>query len=229
MSAINANSTTNFSASGLSLTGSTVTSTPSGSSMTQADFLQLMTTQLQDQDPTQPMDNSQFASELAQFSQLSTQQDIDTNLQTLSSNLSSNMQTSQVLNSANLVGKQVLVPSSTLAYSGSAVSGGVNVSSAGDVVVTIKDSNGNEVKTMDLGTQQGGLAPFSWDGTNDSGQTVSNGTYSISANSGGNSAALSTYAAGSVTGVGYGGSTTGTYLQVAGIGGVPLSQVAQIN
>ena len=50
MSAINANSTTNFSASGLSLTGSTVTSTPSGSSMTQADFLQLMTTQLQDQD-----------------------------------------------------------------------------------------------------------------------------------------------------------------------------------
>ena len=128
MSAINANSTTNFSASGLSLTGSTVTSTPSGSSMTQADFLQLMTTQLQDQDPTQPMDNSQFASELAQFSQLSTQQDIDTNLQTLSSNLSSNMQTSQVLNSANLVGKQVLVPSSTLAYSGSAVSGGVNVS-----------------------------------------------------------------------------------------------------
>ena len=229
MSAINANSTTNFSASGLSLTGSTVTSTPSGSSMTQTDFLQLMTTQLQDQDPTQPMDNSQFASELAQFSQLSTQQDIDTNLQTLSSNLSSNMQTSQVLNSANLVGKQVLVPSSTLAYSGSAVSGGVNVSSAGDVVVTIKDSNGNEVKTMDLGTQQGGLAPFSWDGTNDSGQTVSNGTYSISANSGGNSAALSTYAAGSVTGVGYGGSTTGTYLQVAGIGGVPLSQVAQIN
>jgi flagellar basal-body rod modification protein FlgD len=229
VSAINANSTTNFSASGLSLTGSTVTSTPSGSSMTQADFLQLMTTQLQDQDPTQPMDNSQFASELAQFSQLSTQQDIDTNLQTLSSNLSSNMQTSQVLNSANLVGKQVLVPSSTLAYSGSAVSGGVNVSSAGDVVVTIKDSNGNEVKTMDLGTQQGGLAPFSWDGTNDSGQTVSNGTYSISANSGGNSAALSTYAAGSVTGVGYGGSTTGTYLQVAGIGGVPLSQVAQIN
>ncbi|MFZ0871814.1 MAG: FLgD tudor-like domain-containing protein, partial [Rhodanobacter sp.] len=45
----------------------------------------------------------------------------------------------------------------------------------------------------------------------------------------GNSAALSTYAAGSVTGVGYGGSSTGTYLQVAGIGGVPLSQVAQIN
>jgi flagellar basal-body rod modification protein FlgD len=226
VSAINTNS---YSATGLSLTGSTVTSTPSGSSMTQADFLRLMTTQLQSQDPTQPMDNSQFASELAQFSQLSTQQDIDTNLQSLSSNLSSGMQTSQVLNSANLVGRQVLVPASTLDYSGSAVSGGVNVSTAGDVVVTIKDSNGNEVKTMDLGTQPAGLAQFSWNGTNDNGQAVSSGTYSISANNGGNSAALSTYAAGAVTGVGYGGSTTGTYLQVAGIGGVPLSQVAQIN
>ncbi|GLQ47358.1 basal-body rod modification protein FlgD [Dyella lipolytica] len=226
MSAINTNS---FSATGLSLTGSTVTSTPTGSSMTQADFLQLMTTQLKSQDPTQPMDNSQFASELAQFSQLSTQQDIDTNLQNLSSNLSSGMQTSQVLNSANLVGRQVLVPASALDYSGSAVGGGVNVSTAGDVVVTIKDSNGNEIKTMDLGAQPAGLAQFSWDGTNNNGQKVSSGTYSISANNGGNSAALSTYAAGEVTGVGYGGSTTGTYLQVAGIGGVPLTQVAQIN
>jgi len=231
VSAILGSSTSSYSysASGLSLTGSTVTSTPTGSTMTQADFLKLMTTQLQSQDPTQPMDNSQFASELAQFSQLSTQQDIDTNLQSLSSNVSSGIQTSQVLSSANLVGRQVLVPSDALAYSGSAVSGGVNVPTAGDVVVSIKDSSGNTIKTLDLGTQQAGLSAFSWDGTNNNGQTVASGTYSISANNGGNSAALSTYAAGSVTGVGYGGSSTGTYLQVAGVGGVPLSQVAQIN
>jgi len=222
-------STNNMAVTGLSLTGSTVTSTPSGSTMTEADFLQLMTTQLQAQDPTQPMDNSQFASELAQFSQLSTQQDIDTNLQTLSSNLSSAMQTSQVLNTANLVGRQVLVPSSTVDYSGSTVKGGVNATSTGDVVVTIKDSNGNTVKTLDLGSQAAGLVQFSWDGTNDNGQAVSSGTYSISANNGGSSTALSTYAAGAVTGVGYGGSTTGTYVQVSGVGGVPLSQVAQIN
>jgi flagellar basal-body rod modification protein FlgD len=229
VSAILGSSTSSYSATGLSLTGSTVTSTPTGSTMTQADFLQLMTTQLQSQDPTQPMDNSQFASELAQFSQLSTQQDIDTNLQGLSSTVSSGMQSSQVLSSASLVGRQVLVPSSSLAYAGSAVSGGVNVTTAGDVVVAIKDADGNTVKTLDLGTQQTGLASFSWDGTNDNGQAVASGTYSISANSGGNSAALSTYAAGAVTGVGYGGSSTGTYLQVAGVGGVPLSQVAQIN
>jgi flagellar basal-body rod modification protein FlgD len=228
MSAVGSSTSSN-SVTGLSLTGSTVTSTPTGSTMTQSDFLQLLTTQLQDQDPTQPMDNSQMAAELAQFATLSTTQDIDTNLQTLSSNVSSGMQTSQVLGAANLVGKQVLVPSTTLAYSGSAVNGAVNVTTAGDVVVTIKDSNGNTVNTIDLGNQSVGLSQFSWNGTDSSGNAVANGTYSISANNGGSSTSLTTYASGSVTGVGYGGSSTGTYVQVAGVGGVPLSQVAQIN
>jgi flagellar basal-body rod modification protein FlgD len=230
MSAVSSSlNTSTYSASGLSLTGSTVTSTPTGSIMTQSDFLQLLTTQLQCQDPTQPMDNSQMAAELAQFATLNATQNIQTSLQTLSSNLSSNMQTAQVLSASNLVGKQVLVPSSTLNYSGSAVGGAVNVSTPGDVVVTITDSNGNIVNSIDLGNQQAGLAQFSWNGTDSNGNPVANGTYSISANNGGSSTSLDTYAAGSVTGVGYGGSSTGTYVQVAGIGGVPLSQVAQIN
>ncbi|WP_233840650.1 FlgD immunoglobulin-like domain containing protein [Dyella sp. 2HG41-7] len=228
MSAVSSLST-NLSASGLSLTGSTVTSTPSGTTMSQSDFLQLLTTQLTSQDPTQPMDNSQMASELAQFAQVGSLQNIESSLQGMSSNVNSGMQTSQVLSSASLVGRNVLVPANTLTYSGSAVSGGVNVANAGDVVVTIKDANGNTVNTIDLGTQQSGLAPFSWNGKDASGNTVANGSYTISANNGGNTAALTTYVAGSVTGVGYGGSSTGTYLQVAGIGGVPLSQVAQIN
>ncbi|HUB88276.1 MAG TPA: FlgD immunoglobulin-like domain containing protein, partial [Dyella sp.] len=222
MSAVS--STSSYSVSGLSLTGSTVTSTPTGSTMTQSDFLQLLTTQLTAQDPTQPMDSSQMASEMAQFGQLGALQNIQTSLTGLSSNLSSNMQSSQVLSSASLVGRQVLVPSTSLSYSGSAVSGGVNVTTAGDVVVTIKDGNGNVVNTIDLGTQPTGLSNFTWNGTDSSGNAVANGTYSISANNGGGSSALSTYVAGSVTGVGYGGSSTGTYLQVAGIGGVPLSQ-----
>lgn len=227
MSAIG--STTSYSTSGLSLTGSTVTSTPTGSTMTQSDFLQLLTTQLTSQDPTQPMDNSQMASEMAQFAQLGSLQNIEGSLTGLSSNLGTNMQTSQVLSSASLVGRQVLVPSTSLTYSGSSVNGGVNVSTAGDVVVTIKDGNGNVVNTLDLGTQQAGLANFTWNGKDSSGNAVANGTYAVTANNGGTSSALTTYVAGSVTGVGYGGSSTGTYLQVAGIGGVPLSQVAQIN
>jgi flagellar basal-body rod modification protein FlgD len=214
----------------LSLTGSTTTTASSGSELTQADFLQLMTAQLQAQDPTSPMDNSQFASQLAQFSQLSATQDIDTNLQSLSTSLSSSMQASQVLSSANLVGRQVMVPSSTATYSGTAaVNGAVNVTNAGDIQVQVTDSTGTVVRTMDLGTQQAGLANFSWDGTDNSGTAVAAGTYSLSANNSGSTTALTTYVSAAVTGVGYGGSTTGTYLQVAGIGGVPLSQIAQIN
>lgn len=221
-------STSSYSVSGLSLTGSTVTSTPTGSTMTQSDFLQLLTTQLTSQDPTQPMDNSQMASEMAQFAQLGSLQNIESSLTGLSSSLGTSLQTSQVLSSASLVGRQVLVPSTSLTYGGSSVTGGVNVTNASDVVVTIKDGDGNIVNTLDLGTQQAGLATFTWDGKDSSGNAVANGTYSVTA-SNGSSSALSTYVAGSVTGVGYGGSSTGTYLQVAGIGGVPLSQVAQIN
>lgn len=228
MSAVGS-STNSYSASGLSLTGSTVTSTPSGSVMSQSDFLQLLTKQLTSQDPTKPMDNSQMAAEMAQFAQLGTLQNIQSSLTGLSNNISANAQSAQVLSSASLVGRQVLVPSNALTYSGSSVNGGVNVSTAGDVVVTIKDGNGNVVNTIDLGAQPAGLSSFTWNGKDSSGNAVANGTYSISANNGGKSAALTTYVAGSVTGVGYGGSSTGTYLQVAGIGGVPLSQVAQIN
>ncbi|WP_064504874.1 flagellar hook assembly protein FlgD [Frateuria defendens] len=197
-----------------------------GSSMSQADFLKLMTAQLQAQDPTNPMDNSQFVAQLAQFSQLSATQDLNTNLQSLSSNLGSSLQTTQVLSSSNLIDRNVLVPASHVAYAGSSMSGAVNLPADGTAAVTVKNAAGQVVRTIDLGSQAGGLASFTWDGLDDNGQTVPAGTYSVSASSGGN--ALDTYVAGKVSGVGYGGSSVGTYLQVAGVGGVPLSQVAQI-
>ena len=222
MSTINTNNTAAGSSSGTSA----ATSTALSGSMTQADFLKLMTAQLQAQDPTHPVDNSQFVSQMAQFSQLSATQQLDTDLNTLSSNVSSAVQSSQVINSANLVGREVMVSSSSAAYQGQAVSGGVNVSTPGDVTVAISDASGHVVRTLDLGNQDTGLAKFSWDGKDDDGNPVADGTYTLSASGGGNS--LATYVAGEVSGVGYGGSSVGTYLQVQGIGGVALSQVAQI-
>lgn len=197
------------------------------STMTQADFLKLMTAQLQAQDPTNPVDNSQFVSQMAQFSQLSTTQQLDTDLQSLSSNINSALQTSQVLSSSNLVNRQVLVPSSTMTYDGTdSVKGAVNVTTASNVTVQVLDSSGNVVRNMPLGAQSAGLSQFSWDGKDDNGNTVAQGSYTVQAAAG--TASLDTYVAGTVTGVGYGGSSLGTYLQVAGVGGVSLSQVAQI-
>jgi len=210
--------------------GSAATSSAVGSSvagsMTQADFLKLMTTQLQSQDPTKPVDNSQFVSQMAQFSQLSATQDLLTSMNGLNSIMTGSLQASQLLGSSNLIDRQVLVPSTTVSYSGSTVTGAVNVANAGDVKMSIFDAAGNAVRTIDLGNQGSGFSRFSWDGRDDSGNPVAQGTYSMAAGSNGSS--QDTYAAGTVTAVGYGGSSVGTYLQVAGVGGVPLSQVAQI-
>ena len=223
MSTIPSNSTTT----GTSTSTTSNVNSALSSTMTQADFLKLMTAQLQAQDPTNPVDNSQFVSQMAQFSQLSTTQQLDTDLQTLSSNINSAMQTSQVLSSTNLVNRQVMVPSSTMSFDGTdTMKGAVNVTTASDVTVQVLDSNGNVVRTMPLGAQSAGLAQFTWDGKDDNGNTVAQGSYTVQAAAG--TASLDTYVAGTVTGVGYGGSSLGTYLQVAGVGGVSLSQVAQI-
>lgn len=201
-------------------------STAVSASLSQADFLKLMTAQLQAQDPTHPVDNTQFVSQMAQFSQLSNSQDLLTAVNGLTTSLSDSTKTSQMLGSASLVNRQVMVPSSTVSYSGNTVTGAANVSSAGDVTVNVTDGAGNVLRTLDLGNQSSGLSPFSWDGKDNNGKAVAAGTYNVVASS--NGSALTTYAEGTVTGVGYGGSSVGTYLQVAGIGGVPLSQVAQI-
>jgi flagellar basal-body rod modification protein FlgD len=221
---INTNNTAST-ASTASNTAATSASTLSGS-MSQADFLKLMTAQLQAQDPTNPVDNSQFVSQMAQFSQLSATQGIQTSLDTLSTSLNSATQTSQVLSSSNLVDRQVLVPASTIAYSGSAVTGAANMTGTGDLTVNIMDASGNVVRSIDEGSQNTGLAQFSWDGKDNSGNALPQGSYTMSASSGG--ASLDTYLGGKVTAVGYGGTSLGTYLQVAGVGGVALSQVAQI-
>jgi flagellar basal-body rod modification protein FlgD len=200
-----------------------------GNSMSQADFLKLLSAQLQAQDPTKPMDNTQFVSQLAQFSQLASTQDLDSTVNNLSSQVAGAMQTSQVLGSVGLVGRNVLVPSASLGYAGNAISGAVGVTGASsDVELTITDASVKQVRTIDLGAQQAGLGSFSWDGKDDNGNPLPVGTYGITAaDQGGN--ALSTYVAGTVSGVGYGGSSVGTYVQVNGVGGVPLGSIAQIN
>ncbi len=218
MTTINTNNT--------AASASSVLGSAKSASLSQADFLKLMTAQLQAQDPTHPVDNTQFVSQMAQFSQLSNSQDLLTAVNGLTSSLNTSMQTSQVLGSASLVNRQVMVPSSTVSYSGSTVTGAANVSTGGDVTVNITDGAGNVVRTLDLGNQNSGLAQFNWDGKDNSGHAAAAGTYNITASS--NGSALDTYAAGTVTGVGYGGDSVGTYLQVSGIGGVPLAQVAQI-
>ena len=205
--------------------GSALAGLPS-SNLSQSDFLKLMTAQLKAQDPTKPVDNAQFVSQMAQFSQLSATQGLQTSLTQLSGSLSDAVQTSQVLSATNLVDRNVLVPSSSIHYAGSAITGAANLSAGGPVTVGIVDAQGQLVRSISLGTQPAGLAQFAWDGKNDAGESVPAGSYGMVAMSG--ASALDTYVAGKVSAVGYGGKGLGTMLQVVGVGGVPLNQVAQI-
>lgn len=207
-------------------TASQVTTAAKAGGMTQSDFLKLMTAQLQAQDPTHPVDNNQFVSQMAQFSQLQSTQDLLGSVNTLNSTVNGALQTSQVLGSSNLVNREVVVPSSTLHYAGAAVNGAANVTVPGNLTVNIIDGGGNVVRTMTVPAPSAGLTPFSWDGNDDAGNALPQGNYTMAASNAGSP--FDTYVAGKVTAVGYGGSGVGTYLQVAGVGGVALSQVAQI-
>lgn len=197
-----------------------------GTQLSQKDFLQLMTAQLQAQDPTNPVNNNEFVQEMAQFSTLSETQQIDTDINTYGGELTSGIQNTQVLNAGGMVGHKVLVDATSLTYAGSPITGAVNVATPGDVQVDITDTNGNTIQKIDLGQQEAGVVPFTWNGVDSSGAAVSQGSYNIAATSGG--AAQTTLIEGTVTAAGYGGASTGTYLQVAGMGDVPLSEIAQL-
>lgn len=195
-----------------------------GSTLTQADFLSLLTQQMRNQDPTQPMDSSQMVSQLAQIAQVSATQSLQTSFDTLSTALQGN----QLLQASDLVGRNVTVPSNAAKLESTAgVDGAINVSTGNQTAsVQIVDTAGNVVRTIDLGKPEVGLADFHWDGKDENGQPLPAGTYGLKAQVG--TAAVQAYVTGKVDSVGMAGEQ-GAYLQVAGFGGVLLGQVARID
>jgi flagellar basal-body rod modification protein FlgD len=156
--------------------------TSSGSSNSSAadlqnNFLTMLTTQLQNQDPLNPMDNSQMTSQLAQISTLEGIQGLNTTL----TSLLASYNTSQALQASSAIGSQVLVEGNKLALSSGLGQGGVTLASAADkVTVTIKDSAGKVVQTQDLGKQSAGTVAFTWDGKNASDTQLADGNYTFS-------------------------------------------------
>lgn len=145
----------------------------------QSTFLQLLVAQLQNQDPTDPMDSSQMTSQLAQINTVSGISQLNTSLSSLSTQLSAG----QNAQAALLIGSTVLAAGSSAAVSsGTAPQLGVQLTSAAsDVKLTITNSAGQVVNTLDLGAQSAGTVPVTWNGKDSSGNTVADGTYTISA------------------------------------------------
>jgi flagellar basal-body rod modification protein FlgD len=195
------------------------------------DFITLMLAQLQNQDPTSPVDSNTFLTQLAQLSEVQGISSLNTNFGALSTSLTSN----QAMQASSLLGHQALVSSSTatLASAGAAVTGAVNVpQNTSQVTLSITNSSGALVSQINLGAQSAGLANFSWNGTTGGGSQAPAGTYTLTAQYAGatsGSAAATTLVSGTVESVSMGAGSTGLTLNVAGVGSVPFSNVQQIS
>jgi len=139
-------------------------------------FLTLLTTQLKNQDPLNPMDNAQMTSQLAQISTVDGIERLNSTL----SKLIDGQSESQTLQAAQLVGHGVLVAGKGLDLGSNGGIAGYELAGPADhVSIEIKDANGLVVRTMRLDGQDAGIQGFVWDGKSDAGAQAAIGHYSI--------------------------------------------------
>ena len=166
-------------------------------------FLQLLTTQLKNQNPLSPMDTNQFTQQLVEFSGV--EQQLKTN-DFLSSLVSANANTTNS-NAVGYIGKTITASGVRSELVNSKAQWSFSIADAADVTVNIKDASGNTVYTKQAKMQPGSGA-FTWDGTDSQGNTKPPGTYSISmqaVDAEGKSINVSTETTGAVTGVDFTG------------------------
>jgi flagellar basal-body rod modification protein FlgD len=140
-----------------------------------SDFLTLLMTQLQHQDPSSPMDSNQFTSELVQFS--SVEQQINTN-----SNLTQLIQltqASQIEQSAAIIGKPVTVTSNQLSLQNGTAEVNFNTTTQEPVGIAVYNSAGLQVQTAVL-TSTAGANTWTWNGQSATGTTMADGAYKVS-------------------------------------------------
>ena len=215
-------------------TGTSSTSSSSSSSTTGTEtmgkdtFLQLLVTQMKNQNPLDPQDNSEFVAQLAQFSSV---EGIN-NLNDTVSGLATNYTSSQALQASALVGHSVLAQtSSTTVNTSTGLTGQFDLASAStDATVKVYDASGNLVKNIDLGSQAAGTVSFNWDGTSNDGTVLPSGTYKFVASAAvdGSEVAQTTYLPSTVTSVTVGSTSGDMTLKLSDGSSVALSNVKTI-
>jgi len=194
----------------------------------QEDFIKLMTTQMNHQDPMKPMENGDFLSDMAQFSTVSGLKEIKDAFNSLATSL----QSSQALQASSMVGRKVLVPGSMSTFSeGTPMKAAVELdSNVSNLKVSIMDDKGALVKEIDLGNKAAGVAHFSWDGMLAGDKKAMSGNYSVRAvaDVDGKSESLKTLISDTVQSVSLGQGGQGVSLTLANAGSAGLADVKEI-
>ena len=179
---------------------------PAGSQeLGKTEFLQLLVTQLKNQDPLQPMSNTEFVAQLAQFSSVEQLVAVNEGVNMLG------MQQMSMSNAeaANMIGREVQIRSDKLQVK----EGDTEVQAAfrldadaSQVTVNFRDAAGKLVRSMEMGSKPRGEVDVTWDIRDDSGQLVPPGTFRIDVQASdpdGNSVTWEAKVRGEVTGVNY--------------------------
>ncbi|MFA5428709.1 MAG: FlgD immunoglobulin-like domain containing protein [Sulfurimonas sp.] len=143
------------------------------------DFMTLLLVELQNQDPTEPMDSDKILTQTSQLAGLEASENTNKALETLAAALG----TSQQFSTVAAIGKTADLGSNAITLDeGSDSTFEVYFPDdieQGDIQIT--DVNGNTLKTLDVGTNPKGVYKFTWDGTNTSGSELTSGVYYVSA------------------------------------------------
>ncbi|WP_315745371.1 MULTISPECIES: flagellar hook assembly protein FlgD [unclassified Bradyrhizobium] len=176
-------------------------SSSSSTAMSSTDFLKLLVSELQNQDPLNATSVTDFVNQMTSYATFTEQSATNTSMSSLASSFSSLV----TLNSVNYIGHTVEAKSDTATLSNGSATYGYSLSSvASNVSISIKDSSGNTVWTG-TGTGNAGSNSFTWDGKDSSGNQLSDGgqyTISVTAtNAAGTSVLNYTTITGTVTGI----------------------------
>jgi len=181
----------------------TVATAQSKNALTQDDFMNLFVAQMKYQDPLQPLDNNQMATQLAQFNTVNA-------LATMNSTLNQMMTNQASLNNlqaSSLIGKKIEAKGNTLSIQQGVVSDGAyQLAQPGNAIIQIYDSNGNLVQQMGPGYKDNSMQRIGWDGKNQQGMTLPDGTYTfkvLAADQKGQAVTATTYRLGTVDGVSF--------------------------
>lgn len=195
---------------------------------TQDRFLTLLVTQLQNQDPLNPMDNAEVTSQIAQ---LSTVQGINQLNNTLLA-LTGQMDMSQSLQAAGLIGKDILYPGEQIKVGagGATTPFGIDLMAAAEkTTVTIRDGSGQAVYTREFGPQDAGIYPLTWDGKDTAGLVVPEGAYTVSVeatDAKGQAVSTEALTAGNINSIAY--TAEGLKLNLLAGGNISLLDIRQI-